>query len=633
MRTMLLLALLASSSAAQVTDATHLGGPVALRTWRIQGGDDPRWAATDFDDSSWRVIPTDKQWDDLGIGTLRGYIWLRTRVLIPENSDPLGLTMSLIGPHEVFANGKRIGGAGEFPPRGLLYAQAPRFYRFDAPKSRSLELAIRLWLWPNLNRIGRAPDTVFIGPAEAMRSVHELNLRRILGDQIASYVLEIVYAVLAGGLIILFILQRKQSEYLWLSLAIIPVVLMGVVEARAAMTGSDVRWKDYFDAVASVVSAVCLLEFVFRFLKEGTPKWVRIYQFAFALNVLQAYAAWHGWISIPDTNLIHLLFYIPFWFAIPAIVLWRYIRGNKEAGLLAIPLFLMFGIDMSNSLHWVLWLLRIQQTVAPFFSDLHLGLVSIAPDSITQFLFFLSIAALILYRFQKVRSEQAQAKAELEAARSMQEVMVPSSVTAAGFHIECAYIPAQEVGGDFFQLFPHGDGSVLIVIGDVSGKGLKAAMLVSLILGLLRRSVKDTGEPAKISADLNNLLAGQIDNRFATCCCALIHQNGRMSIANAGHLSPYCGGVEIQTPGSIPLGVTPEIEYEQVEFSIPAGQRVVFLSDGVVEARSKSGELYGFERTRVISIEPASQIAQAAQQFGQEDDITVVGVQPVPAFG
>jgi hypothetical protein len=628
-----LLALLAASAAAQATDATHLGSPVAIRTWRIQGGDDPRWAATDFDDSSWKVISADKQWDELGIGNLRGYLWFRTRVLIPENSGPLGLTMSLIGPHEIFANGKRIGAAGEFPPNGLLYEEAPRFYRFDVSKSRSVQLAIRLWLWPELNRIGRAPGTVFIGPAEAMRSVHELDLRRILGDQIASYVLELLYSVLAGGLIVLFVLQRRQTEYLWLSMAIIPVALMGIVDAHAAMTGSDVRWKDYFDAVGSAVSAVCLLEFVFRFLKEATPTWVRIYQFAFTLNVVRGYAAWHGWISIPHTNLIHLLFYIPFWFAIPAIVLWRYIRGNKEAGLLAIPLFLMFGIDMSNSLHWVLWLLRIRQTATPFFRDLNLGLVSIAPDSITHFLFFLSIAALILYRFQKVRSEQAQAKAELEAARSMQEVMVPSSVTAAGFHIECAYLPAQEVGGDFFQLFPRDDGSVLIVIGDVSGKGLKAAMLVSLILGLLRRSVKETSEPAKLLADLNDLLAGQIDGRFATCCCALIHQNGRMSIANAGHLSPYCAGVEIQTPGSIPLGVTLGIEYGQVEFCIPPGQRVVFLSDGVVEARSKSGELYGFDRTRVISIEPASQIAQAAQQFGQEDDITVVGVQPMPAFG
>jgi hypothetical protein len=364
---MLLLVLLAASAAAQVTDAAHMGGPVALSTWRIQGGDDARWSATDFDDSSWRVIPADKQWDELGIGNLRGYLWFRTRVLIPENSGPLGLAMSLIGPHEIFANGKRIGAAGEFPPRGLLYEQAPRFYRFDTPKSRSVELAIRLWLWPKLNRVGRAPGTVFIGPVEAMRLAYELMLRRILGDQIASYVLQILYTVLVGGLIVLFILQRKQSEYLWLSLAILPVVLTGIVDNGAAMIGSDVRWKDYFDAVGSVISAVCLLEFVFRFLREATPTWVRIYQFAFALNLLSAYAAWHGWISIPNSNLIHLLLYTPFWFAIPAIVLWRFIRGNKEAGLLAIPLFLMFGIDMSNSLHWVLWLLRIRQTATPFF--------------------------------------------------------------------------------------------------------------------------------------------------------------------------------------------------------------------------------------------------------------------------
>ncbi|MBV9265827.1 MAG: serine/threonine-protein phosphatase [Acidobacteriaceae bacterium] len=631
MRSALLLLLLAMSAIAQVTDARRMGGPVEIKTWRFQAGDDPRWAASDFDDSSWRVIQGDKPWDQLGL-TADGYLWLRTRVLIPENAGRLGLGLTLIGPHEIFANGKSIGVAGEFPPRGLLYAEAPHLYPFDAPAGHFVELAIRVWLWPALNRIGTLPGPVFIGPADVMSNAHELTMRQIIDGQIGSYVLEIVYTVLAAGLIILFLRQRKQSEYLWLSLAIIPAVLMGIVDSRTVMVTTDTRLVNYFNSMASAFSAVCLLEFVFRFLGQAMPKWLRVYQFVLALNILRSYVAWHDWISLSQANVAALLLYLPYWFATPGIVLWRYVRGNKEAGLLAIPLLLMFGIDMSNSIHWVLWRLRLRHTVTAFVPDLKLGLVTIAPDSITHFLFFLSIAALILYRFQKVRAEQAQAQAELEAARDMQEVMVPSSVASPGFHIESAYIPAQEVGGDFFQLFPE-DGSVLIVIGDVSGKGLKAAMLVSLILGLLRRTVKDTRNPAKILTEVNELLAGHTDGRFATCCCALIYRDGRMAIANAGHLSPYCNGVEIQTPGNVPLGLTPAIEYEEVGFRIPAGQRVLFVSDGVVEARSKSGELYGFERTRVISVEPAAEIAHAARQFGQEDDITVVGIQPAAAFG
>jgi serine phosphatase RsbU (regulator of sigma subunit) len=91
-------------------------------------------------------------------------------------------------------------------------------------------------------------------------------------------------------------------------------------------------------------------------------------------------------------------------------------------------------------------------------------------------------------------------------------------------------------------------------------------------------------------------------------------------------LSPYCDGREIDLPAGLPLGVAAEAEYHEVSFPPLPGKRWVFLSDGVVEARSKSGELYGFERTRMISIQTVSQIAETAQQFGQEDDITVLGI-------
>ena len=217
----------------------------------------------------------------------------------------------------------------------------------------------------------------------------------------------------------------------------------------------------------------------------------------------------------------------------------------------------------------------------------------------------------------------------------MQEVMLPQNIgSTPGFAIEAVYIPAQEVGGDFFRLFPSSDASLLVVIGDVSGKGVKAAMLVSLIVGLLEKIVEKTREPSAILGNLNGSLSGHTGGSFATCCCALITSDGSLRIANAGHLSPYCHGRELQTPGGLPLGLVPEVSYDGVDFDLSPGDRVVFLSDGVVEARSKSGELYGFERAAAVSVEPADLIAMAAQRFGQEDDITVLSVelQPVAVF-
>jgi phosphoserine phosphatase RsbU/P len=109
---------------------------------------------------------------------------------------------------------------------------------------------------------------------------------------------------------------------------------------------------------------------------------------------------------------------------------------------------------------------------------------------------------------------------------------------------------------------------------------------------------------------------------------------GHALVANAGHLSPYCNGIEVDVPAGLPLGITEEGSYEQVQFDFDEGARLVFLSDGVVEARSKSGELFGFDRTRNVSVRPVQEIAREAQRFGQEDDITVIGIErkPVPAF-
>jgi phosphoserine phosphatase RsbU/P len=159
-------------------------------------------------------------------------------------------------------------------------------------------------------------------------------------------------------------------------------------------------------------------------------------------------------------------------------------------------------------------------------------------------------------------------------------------------------------------------------------------MLVSLIVGLLQTIVELTREPRRVLGDLNISLSGHTDGRVATCCCALIGPDGHLWIANAGHLSPYCQGRELETPGGLPLGLASEITYDQSDFNLRLGDWLVFLSEGVVEAPSKSGELYGFERACVVSIELADLIAMAAQRFGQEENITVLTVelQPIPTL-
>jgi hypothetical protein len=216
------------------------------------------------------------------------------------------------------------------------------------------------------------------------------------------------------------------------------------------------------------------------------------------------------------------------------------------------------------------------------------------------------------------RSERERLASELEAGRVMQQLLLPKA-EAPG--VEAVYQPAAEVGGDFYYVEPQADGGLLVVVGDVSGKGLKAAMLVSMVIGALRRDRR--ASPGEVLAGLNETLTGYAGSGFVTCCCARFAPDGSVTIANAGNPAPYVDGREIEVAAGLPLGVMSGPAYEE---SRVAGEYVTFVSDGVVEAENAQRELFGFDRTREMSTKSAAEIAEAARAWGQADDITVVTV-------
>lgn len=222
--------------------------------------------------------------------------------------------------------------------------------------------------------------------------------------------------------------------------------------------------------------------------------------------------------------------------------------------------------------------------------------------------------------------ERAAYAAELQAASSVQQLLLASaSRPTPGFKVESVYLPASEVGGDFFFVSPTPDGSLTAILGDVSGKGLTAAMRVAMILGAIRRET--SYNPGEILARLNNVLIAQGQLGFTTACCVRISVDGSFSLANAGHIAPYVSGSEIESPPSLPLGIAENQAYELVWGSLLPGERIVLLSDGVPEARASSGELYGFERLRDLTRSSPTDIAEVARRFGQEDDITVLTIE------
>jgi serine phosphatase RsbU (regulator of sigma subunit) len=155
-------------------------------------------------------------------------------------------------------------------------------------------------------------------------------------------------------------------------------------------------------------------------------------------------------------------------------------------------------------------------------------------------------------------------------------------------------------------------------------------MLVSVLVGAIRTVAEDSCDPAFMLSKLNNRLVGRARGGFSTALAAHITAEGQVTIANAGHLSPYLDGREIELAGALPLGIVSGASYEATRFHLPGGSRLTFYSDGVVEAQNQKGELFGFDRAKAISIQPAAAIVEAAKQFGQEDDITVVTVKRLP---
>ena len=298
--------------------------------------------------------------------------------------------------------------------------------------------------------------------------------------------------------------------------------------------------------------------------------------------------------------------------------------------LVAVMAFLVYSHEIVRLLslegrrfsHWNLY----ERMSSPLFHIFGAGITS---RQILETTLILSVAhALICYVLEHRKHEMA-IEMELKSAGEVQRIMIPEIVPdVPGYTIASVYRPAAEVGGDFFQIIPREDRSTLVVLGDVSGKGLKAAMNVSLIVGTLRALAESNTDPASILTGLNRLLTGRLQGGFVTALVFRVDDLGVCKVANAGHLEPFLNGEELKIEGSPPLGIFLETEYDQQRFTMSEGDCLTIYTDGVLEARNEQDELYGLERTRMLlGGNPSAEfIAETARAFGQDDDITVLTI-------
>jgi len=444
-------------------------------------------------------------------------------------------------------------------------------------------------------------------------------------------------AVLSGlGLgfvaLALFAAQRRQWEYLWIFLQFF----------FAACALSLVLIADFYDVPVGwtwvpqpfrILWSFFVVLMYFAILRIRFGWWMRALT---AIGFIAWTLSWIGQTHLGMSQNAGLIAVIPFIFliagVIPVLVIVQMRRGNREAGILLIPVILISLVNYADILLGFLGQFPVLRGTATRASNLifntKAGPFAVSLTWISELLYILSLAIIIVLRSTRISRQQAVLEGEVEAAREIQQVLLPEQVEPVpGFTVESAYAPAQQVGGDFFQILPDGNGGLLVVLGDVAGKGLPAAMLVSVLVGAIRGVAEYTKDPAELLANLNERLVGRGGGGFSTALVARISVAGSVTIANAGHLSPYLDGREVELPGALPLGVMSGVAYETTRFILAPGSRLTFYSDGVIEAQNPQGQLFGFDRAKAISTQPAAAIVEAAKLFGQEDDITVVAIE------
>jgi hypothetical protein len=316
-------------------------------------------------------------------------------------------------------------------------------------------------------------------------------------------------------------------------------------------------------------------------------------------------------------------------FCIPALLYRGASKGKLEARLLIVPFTLSYLLNTIGFLPSLPGFAGLKWASS---ASAYLNRISEWPFPISAFnvagnLAMFSVIAVLVFRYARSRRDEERFQLELAAARAVQHVLIPAQIpNIPGYLVDCVYKPAGQVGGDFFQIIPLPDGKALVVIGDVSGKGLPAAMTVSMVVGMVRILARTTQSPAAILAAMNQNMIDRAFGGFTTCLILHMSQDGLVTAANAGHIAPYLGGHEMPVANGLPLGLTAAATYAESALQLSADDQLTLLTDGVLEARKATGELFGFARTASISTQPVDEIAHVAEQFGQRDDITVLSL-------
>jgi Stage II sporulation protein E (SpoIIE) len=636
--------------------------------WRFQAGDspvdpvthEPLWAEPAFDDSTWESVDLKPQasiedpftldpryvqgWTTKGHPGYWGYAWYRLSV--PVTSAP-GERLALLtygwvdDGYQLFDNGELLGSWGKFQTGAtapVVYFTQPAMFVLTQPATSGnlsrnpamVTLAFRVWMGPvKLSHhpfVGGLHYAPVLGAASAVEMQTHLEWLELIRNHASSPIAASVFLLLAivAGSLVLF--DRSDPVYLWVAG---PLLLIGINEVFFSLASwtQFVSFRMFFfqNAIGFSLMFGAWGMAWWIWFKLRRPQWIpKAIAALTLLNMISELLGEHllyGMIPDPVGVIFHGVSLLArlLLLAIIVFIVGKGIREQGWEGWLVLPAVVLLAFAQFQgeliSLHW-------HGTFSAF------GIVFFYSEG-ANLLLSAVVALLLLRRLLLSVRRQRQMTLDVKQAQEVQQVILPEArTTLPGLVIESEYRPAREVGGDFFQIIPHhSDGSLLIAAGDVTGKGLKAGMLVALLVGAIRGTAELNADPEFVLNALNRRLLGRGDAQ-ATCLALRIAKDGAVTLANAGHMAPYLNGEPMAMEGALPLGMIEGAEPSVMHFQLKEDDKLVLMSDGIAEATDAEGHLFGFERVHELlrTAGSAAEVAAAAQRFGQEDDISVISV-------
>jgi len=572
----------------------ELGGP-----WQFHLGDDRAWAAPTFDDSHWEQLSADKPWGMQGHARYNGFAWYRLRVRITPapGADP---DVALYMPqnpdaYEIYWNGVLVGRHGEFPPHPIWYYSSPP-QTYGLGPVRDGVLAFRFWKAPPVSfdsgdggGFVRAPVA---GSPQAIAARKDTSDFQWLRQRQFIWGLDSLYALVVLLSLAAWLRDRSEWVLFWIAGFCLGPLLITL------LLGLRIPWSFNFSiGMAQPVFGIIdiSLWFVLLWLLElhDNQRLVKVTRVLAILNI--TVTTMDGMLSLPflpsawgvQSEIADGIFTAIFTtcesFSLVLVTYAVFRRRHLEISRWLVAIF-AFLTDMISVVriateqgrrftHWTI----ADKIGAPLFA---INGNLITANNIAQVFLLVSIVYAVYRYLVEERKRQSSIEQEFRNARELQQVLVPEALPSMpGFTLTSAYRPAQEVGGDFFQIIPLEGGSTLVILGDVSGKGLKAAMAVSLIVGAARTVAEFSTSPAEILAGLNRRLYGRLQGGFATCVAMRLDADGSCTIASAGHPSPFLNNAELNLPGALPLGLLAASAYDEIKIGLKAGDHFTLYTD------------------------------------------------------